>query len=613
MKRYCALVILVLLAPLGAAHAQALDDQYVQIFNLMQEADSLSTDRPAQALAKYVEAQTALQRMQRGNPEWNPKVVSFRLNYLNDRIAALSAAVPVRSASVPGETNRLSGTAPGATVPPTKPAVPGDWEDQLNTLKGQVHQLQAETIVLQTKLKEAFDLRPAEVDPREMAKAQEKITSLQKENDSLKVNLDKEKSKPAPVADTPALEIARKQLEEANRQLALQKDLASKLAQEKAGLQTRLVAVAPDAEAASALRAENLLLKKQLADLKNAAPAAGKADDAARQLAQAQAQLAALQSDKQILRLEKMALEGRVKQLNATMVTGTMPPLPTSLADANRIKQLEHERDDLQKKLQAATKELSARKDKAAQARVEDLENQLAIARARLQVFEARQVPYTPEELALFKTPEAKFADAEKGGRKSVHELPPEAAKLAVEAQGYFAARQFDKAEQTYLQVVRQDQKSVPALANLAAIQVEDTHYGAAEMNLKQALSLDPDNAYSLSVLGNLKFRQGKFDDALDALSRAAKLDPQNAEIQNYLGLALSEKGLRGPAEAALRKAIQLQPDYASAHNNLAVIYITQKPPAVELARWHYQRALSAGHPKNPELEKMLDGKATAQ
>jgi hypothetical protein len=27
----------------------------------------------------------------------------------------------------------------------------------------------------------------------------------------------------------------------------------------------------------------------------------------------------------------------------------------------------------------------------------------------------------------------------------------------------------------------------------------------------------------------------------------------------------------------------------------------------VELARWHYQKALAVGHPRNPELEKMLD------
>ena len=104
-----------------------------------------------------------------------------------------------------------------------------------------------------------------------------------------------------------------------------------------------------------------------------------------------------------------------------------------------------------------------------------------------------------------------------------------------------------------------------------------------------------------------MKFRQEKYDEALDALSRAAKLDPQNPEIENYLGVTLSHKGLRQQAETALRKAIQLDPNYAAAHNNLAAIYISQTPPLVELARWHYQKALAAGQPRNPELEKALD------
>jgi Tfp pilus assembly protein PilF len=58
-----------------------------------------------------------------------------------------------------------------------------------------------------------------------------------------------------------------------------------------------------------------------------------------------------------------------------------------------------------------------------------------------------------------------------------------------------------------------------------------------------------------------------------------------------------------------LRKAIQIEPGYGSAHNNLAVIYASQEPPLVELARWHYQKALASGHPQNPELEKMFERK----
>lgn len=110
-------------------------------------------------------------------------------------------------------------------------------------------------------------------------------------------------------------------------------------------------------------------------------------------------------------------------------------------------------------------------------------------------------------------------------------------------------------------------------------------------------------------MLGRIRFRQDRIDEAFEALSRSAQANPDYADTQNYLGIVLSEKGQRGPAEAALRRAIQLQPENAVAHNNLAVVYATQKPPALALARWHYQKAISGGHPKNAQLEKMLEEK----
>jgi Flp pilus assembly protein TadD len=246
-------------------------------------------------------------------------------------------------------------------------------------------------------------------------------------------------------------------------------------------------------------------------------------------------------------------------------------------------------------------------------AKVDQMETQLANLRARLQIFEARQVPYTTEELGLFRSSAPKLARAEPAPtRKSVKELPVGTANLVAEAQRFFSNRQFDKAEEKYLEVLRKDQNNVYTLANLAAIELERNDLDQAEKHIKQAISEAPDDAYSLSILGYLKFRQEKYDDAFDALSHAAQLNPDSAEIQNFLGLTLSHKGMRLPAETALRKAIQLEPGYGSAHNNLAVIYITQQPAQVELARWHYQKALAAGHPHNPDLEKMLEDKKTA-
>jgi len=653
MKWFLASVVVVLLLGFTPAYGQGSEDQYVRIFNLIQEGDSFENNHQSnQALAKYLEAQSALQRFQKIYPEWNAKVVSFRLNYVAAKIAALSAHVP---APGPGAT-----PSPLVTPPATRAgALPASVDAQLNSLHDQVRQLQVDKIVLEAKLKESFSAQPATLDPSELARTQERLRSLQKENELLKVHLDPTKTNRAPGVDpkvlnqtqqaladanrklgeqtekagalqkqldsmiprawnATALEATKKALEDANRQLAQQKELAMRLGSEKETLQSRLKNFNADSDTA-ALRAENQLLKKQLADLRATPVKPGKGQDAARQFAEAQAQIAALESDREILRLEKSALESRVKQLTASGLGATRPAQSAATAPAGskpedllRIKQLERERDDLQKKLEIANKDLLARNGKGVSSHVLDLENQLAMLRSRLEVFEARQVPYTAAELELFKRPEVRLVSAEpKAGKRSVKELPAGSAILVADAQRLFSARQLDKAEDKYLQVLRQDDKNSLTLANLAAIQLEREHLDDAEKHIKQAVALSPEDPYNLSILGQVKFRQEKYDEALDALSRAAKLDPQNAEIQNYLGITLSEKGLRGPAETALRRAVQLEPGYGNAHHNLAVIYLTQNPPLVELARWHYQKALAAGHPRTASLEKMFEGQKT--
>lgn len=605
MKRLVALILVVACGVTPRVLGQVLDDDYVQIFKLIQEADALTSLSPSQALAKYLDAQAALDRLHKGSPDWNTRIVNYRLKYLADKIATLSANTATPQA-VPGiESNALPTSVSGQAK---QNPVPTDWQSQIDGLKEQARQLASDKALLEAKLKEALAMRPAELDPRELAKAEDKIKALQKENDLLKVSL--EKQAPKPVADTKTLEQVQQSLTEANRQLGEQTARVSKLTLEKEALEGRLKSSTSDSEAALALRSENQLLKKQLSELQAASSAQAKALDSGRQLAQAQAQIAVLQSDKEALRLAKLALENRIKQLSTAPSANGSSSGAAAAAESARIKQLESERDDVQKRLDAAIREMHGRKGKATAARVEELENQLAMVRARQEILEARPAPYSPEELELLKPPQPKLVEVDpKAGKKPLKALPPGSATLVAEAQRCFAVKQYDKAEAAYLQVLRQDQKNVPALANLAAIQAEAEHFDRAESNIKQALALDPEDAYSLYVLGIVRFRQAKYDEALDALSHSAKLDPQNAEVQNYLGLALSEKGLRVPAEAALRKAIQLQPGYAGAHYNLAVVYATQQPPATELARWHYQKAISAGHPRNPDLEKKFEAR----
>lgn len=297
------------------------------------------------------------------------------------------------------------------------------------------------------------------------------------------------------------------------------------------------------------------------------------------------------------LQSEKAKLEA---DLNAALSNKTNAVTSEEIEKLQeQITALEKERDLLKVELEQARNKKSGPNSTSRDKEIERL-------LARLAAVEARPTPFTAKELAMFRESPAQLAPVETKPKKKSRELPPGAGALVAQAERDFAARRLAEAEQKYLEVLRQDEDNVYILGNLAATQLEMNHIDDAEKNIKTALQTDPDDAFSLTLLGIIKFRQNKFDEALDLLSCAAKINPDNAETQNYLGITLSQKGQRAAAEAALRKAVQLQPNYAGAHHNLAVIYATQNPPFLELARWHYQRALSLGHPKNPELEKIL-------
>jgi Flp pilus assembly protein TadD len=605
VKRLVALLILMLAARLPQARAQqGPDDQYIIIYSLMQQADTLdSSGQPRQALAQYVQVQGDLQKFQKIYPDWNPRIVNFRLKYLAEKIAEVTAKLPV--------------TPPSGTPSPAPPGAASstaaaDLEAQFGALHEQVQKLQVDNTTLQAKLQEALAAQPAAIDSRELTQARAKIRSLMKENDLLKVGLSQGKAGTAmgpAVAESDALKLAMLALAEANQKLAGQTARANKLALENRALQSRVQALLASPETIQALREENAVLKKQIADFKPAAPDPAEAARLNSELTGMRKQIAALQSASAVGFLEKSALENRVRQLQIAAVNSApAAPPPNQAENEARIRALTQERNSLLAKLGEANQELYGRRKQDAAARINVLTDEVNALRARLAVDEAQVIPYTPEELALFKQPAPQLA-SRNAEKKSIKELPGGAAELVAEAQNYFSARQYDKAADDYQKILQHDENNGLVLANLATIEMEQGRLADAEKHISAAVAQSPNDAYNLSILGYLKFRQEKYDDALDALSRAAKLDSRNPEIENYLGVTLSHKGLRAQAETALRKAIQLDPNYGPAHNNLAVIYINQLPPLVELARWHYQKALDAGQPHNPDLEKMLDAK----
>lgn len=108
------LLALALLLGLCPARADDADDQYLQIYGLIQQADDLKTNgKRAPAKAKYLEAYNGLRNFNKSYPDWNVKLVAARLKYVTQQVAALSEEP--RAAVASGTTN-ASGAKPETKV-----------------------------------------------------------------------------------------------------------------------------------------------------------------------------------------------------------------------------------------------------------------------------------------------------------------------------------------------------------------------------------------------------------------------------------------------------------------------------------------------------------------
>lgn len=592
MKFFAALVIVALLAAPSAHAQQSPDDQYVIIYVLIQQGDAdLTAGQPQKALGDYTEAQRELKQFQQVYSDWNPLIVNYRLNYLAQKITALTPR--------PVATNAPSASA---SAPPT----PADWQRQLGTLDGQIRQLQGQNETLQARLKEALSVQPTGASAAAYDQLQEQVRQLSKENDLLKATAAQMTNSPPPAAtaDNPKL----------RAELATETARADQLAQANEALGTKILALTSDADAAEALRRENALLKKELTGvhLPGQTNGAGGLSVARTEIAQLQARVLEMQSDATENWLEKAALENRVQQLQEASLSAALEAAPSDQPDLqSQIRELKLERGQLLAELGRANRKLKSRRNESAAAQMDALAKQIESLRDRVEVDEGETVPYTPQELALF-TPEP-LASNPKVEKKPYRKLSGATAVLVAEAQVDFGNHQYGKAAADYEEALKHNKNNPLALANLASAELEENKVARADADIRAALAIEPNDPFNLAVLGRVRFSEGNLDGALDALDRAVKLDPQNAQIQNFLGVALAQKGLRVQAETAFRKAIQIDPNDGEAHKNLAIIYLSTVPPMVEMARWHYEKALVAGVPPNPQIEQMLNTKAASK
>jgi Flp pilus assembly protein TadD len=189
--------------------------------------------------------------------------------------------------------------------------------------------------------------------------------------------------------------------------------------------------------------------------------------------------------------------------------------------------------------------------------------------------------------------------------------LPDDMRETAQEAADLFKNQKYDESAAKYQTIIDKYPESLYAWSNLGVVRFQQGKFDEALKALQQAVKLSPTDAFSYSNLGIVYYQLNQFENAIDALNAAKALDPNDPKTHNYLGCACSQKGWSEVAEKEFRKAIELDGNFGDAHFNLALVYATQKPPLLELARREYNRALELGIGKDPRLEKLLENTAS--
>lgn len=302
MSRCCALLVAFLMA--GVLRA-GLDDDFVEVYQLIQQTEAQrQAGRLEEARTGYEQARTMLQALKKSHPEWNERVIAYRLRYVDEKLAILPEA--------------KTGAAP---KPADKPAPPpaelpeGEVLTQFRNLHGEITLLRGEKQRLEAKLREALTAQPAPVDPREMQAAVERITRLQSTNQVLTARIETQQAERRNLVDKVLMEEAQEALQSANRQLAAQSEKSVELERLRNQAEAQLKRLQSDGM--KQLQSENQSLKSQVTELSSETDRGAQVANLAERIARLQSGLEESQEQNKVLLADRKKLEQELGDLRA--------------------------------------------------------------------------------------------------------------------------------------------------------------------------------------------------------------------------------------------------------------------------------------------------------
>lgn len=184
--------------------------------------------------------------------------------------------------------------------------------------------------------------------------------------------------------------------------------------------------------------------------------------------------------------------------------------------------------------------------------------------------------------------------------------LPPYTKVLGERAAAAFGKQDWVTARKAYEEMLEMDDGNALVWANLGAVEQQSGDVKRSIECFEKSVHFNPQLAPSWTALGLLLQKEGDTYKAISCFARAIHEDPEDARPHNYLAIAVKGLGWADAAEAELQRAIEAKPDYGIAQFNMALMLLERRPPAIELARRHYEKALALGVAKDDVVERRL-------
>jgi tetratricopeptide (TPR) repeat protein len=149
-------------------------------------------------------------------------------------------------------------------------------------------------------------------------------------------------------------------------------------------------------------------------------------------------------------------------------------------------------------------------------------------------------------------------------------ELSP--AMLMLQAQIYFSLEMYDKAEATYLNVLKRTPQLIRAHSDLGQLYLIKEQPEKAREHFARAVALGSNEALIHGQLGYLNLTQFGPYSAISSYQQAAALEPANMQWQQGLLAALTQARMFEAAQALLNDIISRKPDIPELWLNQAAL-----------------------------------------